>query len=137
MELYEPSQGLIWVFSKNSNILYIQSTYYVYVGSLQSVACNPLPIQNRIAEVELNVRGSYEPSSPPNLVNSAVWIKTNENVSLSDSNGTDEEIKADVEAHLLNNKTEFRVIATVIHSDGSEGGEAVNIIAQDAIIEIK
>ncbi len=137
MELYEPSQGLIWVFSKNGNILYIQSTYYVYVGSLQSVACNPLPIQNRTAKLELNVRGSYEPLSPPNLVNSAVWIKTNENVSLSDSNGTDEEIKNDVKAHLQNNKTEFRVIATVIHSDGSEGGEAVNIISQDAIIEIK
>lgn len=140
MELYEPSQGLIWVFDQAADnghgALFIQSTSYVDVASLQSIATNTLPLIKKTATVELHVRGSYDPLSPANLIKSAVWIESGEEVTV-DPNLPVEEKKAAVKNHLSTYNVKYEITALVKHADGSNGGQAVNIIEQNNVIEVK
>jgi hypothetical protein len=139
MEKYEPSQGLLWVYDTNGNggkgALYIQSTYYVNVGPSQSIASNPGDLIAGEAILELNVRGEVDPTSPPRLFSGSVWIRTDINTGV-DNTLPKEEVKDGVKSFLESNGVVNKVTAIVRHADGSQGGEAVNLISQDDIVEV-
>ena len=139
MELYKPSQGLIWVYDKRANnnkgALYIQSTYYVYVATSQSIASNPGDLVLGEAKLELNVRGESDPAYPPRLQSSSVWIRTDESVPANHSEDN-ETVKNEVKGYLETNGITFKVTAIVLHPDGSEGGSATNLITEADEIEV-